>query len=96
MPQTLELRLRWNAEACALADDLGDPTARLHANDYRWLRRLEAGDLATDADRTGDLRVGMRADRTAAQPVADRLPPARGSGCSTATSTRPSSPRPMP
>ena len=47
MPQTLELRLRWNTEACDLADDLGDPTARLHANDCRSFAALEAGDLAT-------------------------------------------------
>jgi tetratricopeptide (TPR) repeat protein len=47
MPQTLELRVRWNNEACDLADDLGDSTARLHANDYRSLAALEAGDLAT-------------------------------------------------
>jgi DNA-binding SARP family transcriptional activator/tetratricopeptide (TPR) repeat protein len=46
-PQTLELRIRWNAEACELADGLGDPTARLFANDYRALAALEAGDLAT-------------------------------------------------
>ena len=39
--------MRWNTEACDLADDLGDPTARLHANDYRCLAALEAGDLAT-------------------------------------------------
>jgi hypothetical protein len=47
MPQTLELRRRWNAEACDLADALGDPLARLHANDFRFLAALEAGDLAT-------------------------------------------------
>jgi DNA-binding SARP family transcriptional activator/tetratricopeptide (TPR) repeat protein len=47
MPQTLPLRLRWNREACALADTLGDPTARLHANDYLFLAGLEAGDPET-------------------------------------------------
>lgn len=47
MPQTLELRRRWNTEACDLADDLGDPNARLHANDYKSLAALEAGDIAT-------------------------------------------------
>lgn len=47
MPETLELRRRWTHEACRLADDLGDPTARLHANDFRMLTALEAGDLAT-------------------------------------------------
>ena len=47
MPQTLPLRLRWNREACALADTLGDPTARLHANDYLYLAGLEAGDPET-------------------------------------------------
>ena len=46
MPQTLPLRLRWIAEACALADDLGEG-ARLLANDNRWGAALEAGDLAT-------------------------------------------------
>jgi DNA-binding SARP family transcriptional activator/predicted ATPase len=46
-PQTLKLRIRWNAEACDLAEGLGDPTARLFANDYRALAALEAGDLAT-------------------------------------------------
>jgi len=46
-PQTLELRLRWNTEACGLADHLGDPNARLHANDFRALAALEAGDVAT-------------------------------------------------
>ena len=60
------------------------------------LRRLEAGDIATMRTAQADLRVGIRADRTAAQPLADRVPPARGSGCSTATSTPPSSPRPKP
>ena len=39
--------MRWNTEACDLADELGDPTARVHANDYRSLAALEAGDLAT-------------------------------------------------
>ena len=29
MPETLELRLRWSTEACVLAEELGDPTARL-------------------------------------------------------------------
>ena len=47
MPQTLPLRLRWTREACALAETLGDPTARLHANDYLYLAGLEAGDLET-------------------------------------------------
>ena len=75
MPQTLELRRRWDAEACDLADDLGDPIARLHVNDYRSLDALEAGDLATMRDGVRHLRVGVRADRAAAQPVADRLPP---------------------
>ena len=50
MPQTLELRRRWAAEACDLADDLGDPIARLHVNLYRSLNALEAGDLATMRD----------------------------------------------
>ena len=45
MPQTLGLRLRWNTEACALADDLDDPIARLHANEAKLLTALEAGDL---------------------------------------------------
>ena len=53
------------------------------------LTALEAGDVATMRDRTHDLRVGMRADRTAAQPLADRVPLARGDGCSKATSTPP-------
>ena len=43
MPQTLELRRRWNTEACDLADDLGDPTARLHANDYRFVGGVGGG-----------------------------------------------------
>jgi hypothetical protein len=47
MPHTLELRRSWNAEACELADRLGDPIARLHANDWRFSSALEAGDLAT-------------------------------------------------
>jgi hypothetical protein len=47
MPQTLELRRRWDAEACDLADELGDPIARLKVNDCRCLNALEAGDLAT-------------------------------------------------
>src|SRR2546423_13803156 len=47
MPQTLELRLRWPAEACRLADELGDPIARLWSSNYRFLAALEAGDLAT-------------------------------------------------
>jgi DNA-binding SARP family transcriptional activator len=47
MPETLELRRRWTSEACRLAENLGDPTARLHANDFRMLSALEAGDLAT-------------------------------------------------
>jgi DNA-binding SARP family transcriptional activator len=47
MPQTLDLRLRWNAEACELADELGDPTARLHANDFRCYAAGEAGDVET-------------------------------------------------
>lgn len=47
MPQTLELRRGWNSEACDLADDLGDPTARLHANMARSLTALAAADLAT-------------------------------------------------
>jgi tetratricopeptide (TPR) repeat protein len=47
MPGTLELRRVWTAEACALADDLGDPTARLFAYLYRSLGALEAGDITT-------------------------------------------------
>jgi hypothetical protein len=47
MPNTLELRRSWNAEACELADRLGDPIARLHANDWRFSSALEAGDIAT-------------------------------------------------
>jgi DNA-binding SARP family transcriptional activator len=47
MPETLELRRHWTAEACDLAAGLGDPTASLHANDFRSLDALEAGDLAT-------------------------------------------------
>ncbi len=46
-PQSLELRRGWNTEACSLADHLGDPNARLHANDFRSLAALEAGDVAT-------------------------------------------------
>jgi DNA-binding SARP family transcriptional activator/tetratricopeptide (TPR) repeat protein len=46
-PQSLELRRVWNTEACSLADHLGDPNARLHANDFRSLAALEAGDVAT-------------------------------------------------
>jgi tetratricopeptide (TPR) repeat protein len=46
-PQSLELRRGWNSEACSLADHLGDPNARLHANDFRSLAALEAGDIAT-------------------------------------------------
>jgi class 3 adenylate cyclase/tetratricopeptide (TPR) repeat protein len=47
MPETLDLRRRWTAEACNLADALGDPTARRFANQGRFLTALEAGDLAT-------------------------------------------------
>ena len=47
MPQTLELRLQWNGEAAALAEELGDPIARLWSNNYRFLAAAEAGDLAT-------------------------------------------------
>ena len=47
MPHTLSLRLRWDTEACVLADDLGDPTVRLSANGNRLAAALEAGDLAT-------------------------------------------------
>jgi tetratricopeptide (TPR) repeat protein len=47
MPQTLELRRQMIAEACELADQLDDPTARLFANEHRSLASLEAGDLAT-------------------------------------------------
>ena len=75
MPQTLDLRRQWDAEACDLADDLGDPIARLHVNDYRSLTALEAGDLATMRDGVRHLRVRIRAGRTTAQPMADRLPP---------------------
>ena len=91
MPQTLELRRRWNTEACDLADDLGDPTARLHANDYQSLGGAGGGRPRDHEDRVRDLRVGIRADRTTAQPVADRVPPGVASGCSKATSTPPSS-----
>jgi class 3 adenylate cyclase/tetratricopeptide (TPR) repeat protein len=49
-PRTLELRRGWHSEACELADELGDPTARLFANYYRCLAALEAGDLATMRD----------------------------------------------
>jgi DNA-binding SARP family transcriptional activator len=45
MPQTLDLRRRWTSEACELADSLGDPIARLHANDHKALVAVEAGDL---------------------------------------------------
>ena len=75
MPQTLDLRRQWDAEACDLADDLGDPIARLHVNDYRSLTALEAGDLATMRDGVRHLRVRVRAGRATAQPMADRLPP---------------------
>ena len=47
LPQTLPLRVQWNAEACALADDLGDPNARLSAYENRLAAALESGDLAT-------------------------------------------------
>ena len=47
IPETLELRLGWNTEACALVDELGDPTARLYANMNRYLDALAAGDPAT-------------------------------------------------
>ena len=47
MPQTLELRRRGSAEACMLADQLDDPTARLNANNAKFAAALEAGDLAT-------------------------------------------------
>jgi class 3 adenylate cyclase/tetratricopeptide (TPR) repeat protein len=47
MPQTLDVRRRWTAEACDLADDLGDPAARLHAHERRSWAALEAGDVAT-------------------------------------------------
>jgi class 3 adenylate cyclase/tetratricopeptide (TPR) repeat protein len=46
-PRTLELRRGWNIEACEIADDLGDPTARLFANLYRAQAAIEAGDIAT-------------------------------------------------
>ena len=49
-PRTLELRRGWASEACEIADELGDPTARFFANDYRCLAALEAGDLATMRD----------------------------------------------
>ena len=49
-PRTLELRREWHAEACEIAGELGDPTARLFVNDYRFLAALEAGDLATMRD----------------------------------------------
>ena len=74
MPQTLPLRLRWNAEACALADDLGDPTARLSAYDNRLAAALEAGDLATTRIAWAICEVGVGADRPAAPAVADRRP----------------------
>ena len=48
-PQTLELRRQWDAEACDLADDLGDPIARLHANLYRSLGRVGGGRPRHDA-----------------------------------------------
>ncbi len=47
LPRTLELRRAWNTEACEMAEHVGDPTARLFANNYRTLTALEAGDLAT-------------------------------------------------
>ncbi len=50
LPRNLELRRRWNSEACEIADDLGDPTARLFANDYRALTALEAGEIETMRD----------------------------------------------
>ncbi len=46
-PRTLELRGRWSSEASEIADDLGDPTARLFANAFRNTSALEAGDLVT-------------------------------------------------
>ena len=46
-PRTLDLRQHWNSEACEIADDLGDPTARMFANYFRSLSALEAGDLST-------------------------------------------------
>ena len=75
MPQTLELRRRWDAEACDLADDLGDPIARLHVNLYRCADRVGGRRPRHDARRVRHLRVRVRAGRTTAQPVADRLPP---------------------
>ena len=43
-----------------------------HANDNRLAGGAGGGRPRDHADRVGDLRVGIRADRTAAQPVADR------------------------
>ena len=74
MPQTLPLRLRWNREACALADDLGDPTARLHANDYMYLAALEGGDTEAMLDPARNHRDGGQTDRTTDPPVDDRIP----------------------
>jgi tetratricopeptide (TPR) repeat protein len=46
-PRTLELRRTWTSEACEVADGLGDPIARLRANNFRRLAALEEADLAT-------------------------------------------------
>jgi tetratricopeptide (TPR) repeat protein len=45
MPPTLELRREWTSEACVVVEDLGDPIARLVANQWRMYPALEAGDL---------------------------------------------------
>ena len=89
MPQTLELRRRWGTEACDLADDLGDPTARLFANLYRSLAALEAGDLATMRTQR-DLPLGSPSGSDNRSTDGRSRTPRRGCGCSKATSTPPS------
>ena len=43
-PQTLEMRLAWDAEVCELADAIEDPVRRYRAHDSSGLGNLEAGD----------------------------------------------------
>ncbi len=47
MPQTLPVRLRWNLESCDLAEELGDPNARLQANEALYLAAMESGEVTT-------------------------------------------------
>ena len=68
MPHTLELRRRWNAEACELAAELGDPIARCFVNDYASLAALEAGDatamwVASAVFETESERIGQPLNR---------------------------------